>query len=133
MPAEVVEYRKRQSEEKLSVSKGNSDKGAVSFSLNAPEGASMVREGQKVGQIATSSALDLIKKKLQDSGGSDNIDGNSNRLVDIEGTKEKLKDNNTDNSSESSSDSDEEEQGPTKDERVSQFKVKFICICSNLY
>ena len=133
MPAEVVEYRKRQSEEKLSVSKGTSDKGAVSFSLNAPEGASMVREGQKVGQIATSSALDLIKKKLQDSGVSDNTDGNSNRLVDIEGTKEKLKDNNTDNSSESSSDSDEEEQGPTKDERVSQFKVQFICICSNLY
>ena len=131
MPAEVVEYRKRQSEEKLSASKGNSDKGAVSFSLNAPEGASMV--GQKVGQIATSSALDLIKKKLQDSGVSDNTDGNSNRLVDIEGTKEKLKDNNTDNSSESSSDSDEEEQGPTKDERVSQFKVQFICICSNLY
>jgi transcription elongation regulator 1 len=131
VPTEVAEYRKRQSDEKLTALRADSEKGTVSFS-SAPEGVFMVREGQKVGQAATSSALDLIKKKLQDSGGSDNVDGNSNRLADIE-AKEKTKDTNTEkSSSESSSDSEEEEQGPSKDERVAQFKVKSSYIDDDL-
>ncbi|MCO5606517.1 hypothetical protein L7F22_060705 [Adiantum nelumboides] len=136
VPAEVVEYRKRQMEAaslKLNANtqhvKINSEKGTVSFSLTAP---SIVSLTQKPAPLTTSgsSALDLIKKKLQDSvapglGVSDNaasVDGNANRALSTESSKEKAKDNHAMNSSsESSSDSDDE-RGPTKEECVLQFK-----------
>lgn len=139
VPLEVSEYRKRQMEEaslKLSTGgqsvKANLEKGSVSFSLTVPGTGSLVREAHKaVAPTASSSALDLIKKKLQDSAtpgfvASDNAgsaDGNSSRGQAAEGTKEKTKDNHAEkSSSESSSDSDDEERGPTKEECIAQFK-----------
>lgn len=141
VPGEVAEHRKRQVEEasvKCSTGlaqsvKGSSEKGTISFSLSIPGvSTTLVREAQKiVVPAASSSALDLIKKKLQDSStpglvASDNagsIDGNCNRGLAMEGAKEKAKDNHAEkSSSESSSDSDDEERGPTKDECVTQFK-----------
>eukprot|EP00250_Pteridium_aquilinum_P015885 c22819_g1_i1 orf=261-3680(+) len=131
VPAEVAEHRRRQIDEaslKLSTggqpAKVNSDKGTVSFSLTAPGTGSLTHK-------AAAATLDLIKKKLQDSSmpglvASDNAgsaDGNSTRGPATDGAKEKTKDNQTArSSSESSSDSDDEEQGPTKEECISQFK-----------
>ncbi|KAH7421006.1 hypothetical protein KP509_13G036100 [Ceratopteris richardii] len=133
VPAEVVEYRKKQIEEaslKISVGgehvKPNSDKSTVSFSLTAPNVGNTTQK--PAASAASSSALDLIKKKLQDSGliASENIgstDGNAGKTLISEGGKEKAKDNHAEkSSSESSSDSDDDEQGPTKEERILQFK-----------
>ncbi|KAI5072388.1 hypothetical protein GOP47_0012996 [Adiantum capillus-veneris] len=137
VPTEVVEYRKRRIDDvslKPSTNsqhaKVNSEKGTVSFSLTVPSAGSLT---QKPAPSTTtgSSALDLIKKKLQDSVApglvaSDNAgsaDGNSNRTLPTESSKEKGKDLHAEkSSSESSSDSDDEERGPTKEECVSQFK-----------
>jgi transcription elongation regulator 1 len=78
--------------------------------------------------LISSSALDTIKKKLQDAGtpgavgisdmnGSNGPDGASS---------EKPKEGNGDgNVSDSSSDSDDGESGPTKEDCILQFKVMF--------
>ncbi|KAL5718563.1 hypothetical protein ACHQM5_011450 [Ranunculus cassubicifolius] len=90
----------------------------------------------------SSSALDLIKRKLQDSGVPDtpltipasleptSLDPNGSRAVDAtmksphgDNIKEKQNDANGDgNLSDSSSDSEDAESGPTKEECVIQFK-----------
>lgn len=93
------------------------------------------------GMQGTSSALDLIKKKLQDSGspatipttpalsGASDLDGikagdSTVRGPQKENSKDKSKDTNDDgNLSESTSDSETEDSGPTKEELIIQFKV----------
>ncbi|XP_031112833.1 pre-mRNA-processing protein 40C isoform X1 [Ipomoea triloba] len=92
------------------------------------------------GMQGTSSALDLIKKKLQDSGspatipttpalsGASDLDGikagdSTVRGPQKENSKDKSKDTNDDgNLSESTSDSETEDSGPTKEELIIQFK-----------
>ncbi|CAN6310723.1 unnamed protein product [Urochloa humidicola] len=87
------------------------------------------------------SALDLIKKKLQDAGASSApspLSTSSSAVSELNGSKpadaalkgqqvsnngEKSKDNNGDvNMSDSSSDSDDEEHGPSKEDCIRQFK-----------
>lgn len=135
VPPEVVEYRKRQTEEaslKLSTSsqhaKINPEKGTVSFSLAVSSTGSLTQKPAP-STMTGSSALDLIKKKLQDSPGlascdnAGSVDGNTNRALATESGKDKAKDSHAEkSSSESSSDSDDEERGPTKEECVTQFK-----------
>lgn len=95
------------------------------------------------GVPGSSSALDLIKKKLQDSGapatsspiptlsGPVALESNASRAFDTtvkgpqnEKIKDKLKDANGDgNMSDSSSDSEDVVSGPTKEECIIQFKV----------
>ncbi|CAH9105024.1 unnamed protein product [Cuscuta europaea] len=92
------------------------------------------------GVQVTSSALDLIKKKLQDSGspatlptapaltGASNLDGtkavdSSARGLQKENSKDKSKDTNDDgNISETTSESEAEDSRPTKEECTTQFK-----------
>lgn len=74
------------------------------------------------------SALDTIKKKLQDAGAPGAVgmpDLNGSKVPDS-GSSEKLKEGNGDgNLSDSSSDSDDGESGPTKEDCILQFKVLF--------
>ncbi|CAM6095871.1 unnamed protein product [Calypogeia fissa] len=141
VPPEVLEHRKTQIEE--SVAKATADvaapgtmaeKSTISFSLNVPAAATGGREagGHKV--LVTNTALDLIKRKLQDSGTPTSSPappgvgptGNSGLMADAISNKlesAKIKGNTVDAvSSESSSESDEDDPGPTKEERIVQFK-----------
>lgn len=150
VPGEVAEYRKKQVEEvstKVSMGSGQTvtsiaEKGTISFSLNIPGAVTWGREAHKsIVPTGSSSALDLIKKKLQDSAtpglgtlasnlagspivdGADAVDSSSNRGPSMEANREKVKESTAErSSSESSSDSDDEDRGPTKDECVLQFK-----------
>lgn len=91
---------------------------------------------------SSSSALDLIKKKLQESGVPSSspvpvtpvtaaVEINGSRAVDAKGlqsesSKEKLKDATGDgNISDSSSDSEDTDSGPSKEECIMKFKVIF--------
>ena len=91
----------------------------------------------------SSSALDLIKKKLQDSGVPFSSpvpvipvtvaqELNGSRAVDVkdlqsENSKDKLKDANGDgNISDSSSDSEDTDSGPSKEQCFMQFKVYLV-------
>jgi transcription elongation regulator 1 len=93
---------------------------------------------------ASPSALDLIKKKLQDAGASSAPSplATPSAASELNGSKpadaapkgqqassngEKSKDNNGDgNISDSSSDSDDEERGPSKEDCIRQFKVIIV-------
>lgn len=117
------------------------EKGSAPISLIAPAISSGGREAMafKASTVqGSSSALDLIKKKLQDSGApvtSPSVPGpsesNGSRGVEStpkgqqsENSKDKLKDTNGDGSmSDSSSDSEDADSGPTKEECIIQFKV----------
>ncbi|XP_020525339.1 pre-mRNA-processing protein 40C [Amborella trichopoda] len=153
VPPEVAELRKKQ--EADAALKANapvqnagisSDKGSVSSSLSAPAINTGGREAMTFKSATapvSSSALDLIKKKLQDSGmpvtssalpSSTPVpttsDANGQRVVDTtvkgqqsENSKDKLKvAQEVGHVSDSSSDSEDVDSGPTKEECVIQFK-----------
>lgn len=120
------------------------EKGSIPTSLSAPavntggRDATALRTSSMPG---SSSALDLIKKKLQDSGipttnapvSSATVPSESNGTKAVEVTlkgsqnendKDNLKDAKLDsNMSDSSSDSEDVDSGPTKEECIIKFKV----------
>lgn len=152
IPSEVTELRKNQEAE---VSKGNAmsvsqvnaltEKGSAPISLSAPAANTGGRDATALRVLSvpgTSSALDLIKKKLQEFGapaisaavsvssGAAASESNGSRVVEAaakglpsEISKDKLKDANGDgNISDSSTDSEDEDDGPSKEECIIQFK-----------
>ncbi|XP_057860984.2 pre-mRNA-processing protein 40C [Cryptomeria japonica] len=153
VPPEVAELRKKQLQEasaKATASLGQvsnlAEKGPISFSLTVPAATTGGREsiGHKGSTTALgSTALDLIKKKLQDSGapvtlssisntgsvsGTSNVNGSTmietgGKNQPSESNKEKVKSTVAEGTlSDSSSDSEDEDSGPTKEERILQFK-----------
>ncbi|XP_052204775.1 pre-mRNA-processing protein 40C isoform X6 [Diospyros lotus] len=152
IPSEVTELRKQQENDGLkehltAVPNTNtlSDKGLAPISLSAPAVNTGGRDAialRASGGLGSSSALDLIKKKLQDSGapgtsspvpplsGPVASELNGSRVVEAtvkgpqtENSKDKLKDaTGNGNMSDSSSDSEDVDSGPTKEECVIQFK-----------
>ncbi|XP_043693895.1 pre-mRNA-processing protein 40C isoform X2 [Telopea speciosissima] len=152
IPAEVAEMRKKQDGDSLKENTSlvqntgvSSDKGSAPISLNAPAISTGGRDATALrpsGAAGSSSALDLIKKKLQDSttpvtssplptsSGPAMMDLNGLRAVEVtvkgpqsESSKDKQKEANGDgNVSDSSSDSEDVDSGPTKEECIIQFK-----------
>ncbi|XP_058183452.1 pre-mRNA-processing protein 40C isoform X1 [Rhododendron vialii] len=152
IPSEVTELRRKQDgdtlkEESMSVPNTNvlTEMGSAPVSLSAPALNTGGRDSTALrvsGVPGSSSALDLIKKKLQDSGapatsspiptfsGPVASESNASRVVDTtvkgpqnEKSKDKLNDANGDgNMSDSSSDSEDVDSGPTKEECIIQFK-----------
>lgn len=126
-----------------------SDRGSGMVTLNAPAINTGGRDAAALKPSSvqsSSSALDLIKKKLQDSGaplassstpvpsvgpetnGSKAADSTAKGLQ-IDNDKDKQKDANGDaNVSDTSSDSEDEDSGPSKEERIVQFKV-YLLLC----
>lgn len=151
IPSEVIELKKKHEadtleSESMSVTNNNvsAEKGSGSIPLSAPavvtggRDATALRPSPMAGQ---SSALDLIKKKLQDPGapvvlpaatlfGSVSSELNGSQVleetvsgVQDESSKDKPKDAHGDNNvSDSSSDSEDDTNRPTKQESVLQFK-----------
>ncbi|KAK8699559.1 hypothetical protein V6N13_115642 [Hibiscus sabdariffa] len=149
IPSEVTELRKKQDSE---VSKDHAapvpntdvvaEKGSTPVSLSAPAVNTGGRDAMPLRTSlvsGSSSALDLIKKKLQDSGVPSSSpvpatpvtaahDLNGSKTVDVKGMqsendKDKLKDADEDsNISDSSSDSEDADTGPSKGECIIQFK-----------
>ncbi|KMT02659.1 hypothetical protein BVRB_9g203360 [Beta vulgaris subsp. vulgaris] len=152
VPPEVTEMRKNQEndnvkENSMSLSNANvlNEQESGPTSLSAPALNTGGRDAISLrasGALGSSSALDLIKKKLQDSGaqvtsfstnassGSALLEVNGSKTVEptvkglqSEGSKDKPKDAEGDcNLSDSSSDSEDEVSGPTKEELVAQFR-----------
>ncbi|XP_061342129.1 pre-mRNA-processing protein 40C [Gastrolobium bilobum] len=152
IPNEVAELKKKQDGEVtkdhlMSVPNTNvlSDRGSGMVTLNAPDIKTGSRDAAALKPSSvqsSSSALDLIKKKLQDSGtpvASSSIpapsvqtgsESNGSKAAEstakglqIDNNKDKQKDANGDtNVSDTSSDSEEEDSGPSKEERITQFK-----------
>ncbi|RCV42431.1 hypothetical protein SETIT_9G215900v2 [Setaria italica] len=120
------------------------NKGVISIDASTPAIQTGGRDSLPLRQTvapASPSALDLIKKKLQDAGASSApspLATSSSAASELNGSKpadaalkgqqvsnncEKSKDNNGDaNMSDSSSDSDDEEHGPSKEDCIRQFK-----------
>ncbi|XP_072962376.1 pre-mRNA-processing protein 40C isoform X2 [Typha angustifolia] len=151
LPPEVAELRKNQEGDSL---KGNAiqlqnaviltEKVSAAVSISAPAAQTGGRDSVALrapAALVSSSALDLIKKKLQDAGtpsspsplpasGSGTSDSNGLKAVEpttkeqqVSNSKDKSKDANGDgNMTDSSSDSDDEESGPTQEECIIQFK-----------
>ncbi|KAL8267170.1 hypothetical protein R6Q59_004514 [Mikania micrantha] len=136
IPADVTELRKKQESDALkeqSISVQNvtalAEKGSGPLSLNAP---AITTGGRDAISPVSSSALDMIKKKLQDSTAPASTESDLNGSIPVdqvgkgphsENGKEKIKDDKVDGSiSNSSSDSDDVDNGPTKEERAIQFK-----------
>ncbi|KAK3021869.1 hypothetical protein RJ639_047791 [Escallonia herrerae] len=152
IPTGVTELRKKQDgdllkEQPMSVPNTNilTEKGSAPFSLSTPAVNTGGRDATALRTSAvqgSSSALDMIKKKLQDSGdpvtsaqvpgpsGAVASDLNGSRAVEggvkgpqIDNSKDKLKNVNIDgNLSDSSSDSEDADSRPTKEECIIQFK-----------
>ncbi|KAL7180845.1 hypothetical protein ACSBR1_039832 [Camellia fascicularis] len=150
IPTEVTELRKKQDgdalkEESMSVLSTNvlTEKGFAPISLSAPAVNTGGRDATALRSpaVGSSSALDLVKKKLQDSGapatsspvsalsGPVASELNGSRAVEAtvkgpqnENSKDKQKDTNDCNMSDSSSDSEDVDSGPTKEECIIQFK-----------
>ncbi|KAK7404355.1 hypothetical protein VNO78_05188 [Psophocarpus tetragonolobus] len=152
IPNEVAELKKKQDgdvakDHLMSVPNTNvlSDRGSGMVTLNAPAINTGGRDAAVVKPSSlqsSSSALDLIKKKLQDSGtpvASSSIpapsvqtgtESNGSKAVEftakglqVDNNKDKLKDTNGDaNVSDTSSDSEDEDNGPSKEECIIQFK-----------
>ncbi|KAM1846586.1 hypothetical protein ACFX14_010981 [Malus domestica] len=144
IPDEVIELRNKQDsdvpkEHTISVPNNNLmiERGSAPVSLSAPAINTGGREAMPFKPSAvqgTSSALDLIKRKLQDPVTSSPIsapsESNGARGVEStpkgqqsENSEDKLKDTNGDgNLSDSSSDSEDADSGPTKEECIIQFK-----------
>lgn len=119
------------------------EKSPVSFTLNVPAAITGGREATGHKAVANS-ALDLIKKKLQDSGAPVTVspatgttlgvatavngvapaDVSNGKGLGVEGAKEKLHKGDH-ASSDESSESDEEDPEPTKEQKVDEFKVSF--------
>ncbi|CAN6318081.1 unnamed protein product [Urochloa humidicola] len=120
------------------------NKGVISSDASTPSIQTGGRDSLPLRQTVaptSPSALDLIKKKLQDAGASSApspLSTSSSAVSELNGSKpadaalkgqqvsnngEKSKDNNGDvNMSDSSSDSDDEEHGPSKEDCIRQFK-----------
>ncbi|KAL5553004.1 hypothetical protein UlMin_040405 [Ulmus minor] len=150
IPNEVTELRNKQDgdipNELSNASASNTgEKEYTPASLNAPAINTGGREAMALrvsGGQGSSSALDLIKKKLQESGapvtsspgplqsGMAASESNGSRAVEAtvkgqqsENSRDKLKDANGDgNVTDSSSDSEDADSGPTKEECIIQFK-----------
>ncbi|KAJ9183220.1 hypothetical protein P3X46_007110 [Hevea brasiliensis] len=152
IPSEVMELKKKQEaevsrEHELSRTNVLTEKGSAPISLSASAVSTGGREAialRASSAPGASSALDLIKKKLQDSGtpvtsspstvslGLATAESNGSRAIEAsakglqsENSKDKPKDANGDgdgNVSDSSSDSEDEDNGPTKEECTIQFK-----------
>uniref|UniRef100_A0A2P2JH43 Pre-mRNA-processing protein 40C isoform X1 n=2 Tax=Rhizophora mucronata TaxID=61149 RepID=A0A2P2JH43_RHIMU len=149
IPSEVTEFRKRQ---EADLSKDNAltvpptdapvEKVSTPISgttINTSRDGAVARASIVPG---SASALDLIKKKLQDSGtpvtsssapvsfGLASSESNGPQVVEAtikglqsENNKDKLREANGDgNMTDSSSDSEDEDDGPTKEECIIQFK-----------
>ncbi|KZV28352.1 pre-mRNA-processing protein 40C [Dorcoceras hygrometricum] len=150
IPNELIEIQKKQTSDSLkaqSVSGTNTnvvtEKGSGPSTLSTPAADNGGRESTTLrpsNASGSSSALDLIKKKLQDSGTPDNtpmsaalsgaipleLNGSKSNEATIKGSqnensREKRKDGNGD-LSDTSSDSEDEDRGPSKEEYVFQFK-----------
>ncbi|KAG8092027.1 hypothetical protein GUJ93_ZPchr0012g20311 [Zizania palustris] len=149
LPPEVAELIKNVESGPL---KGNStllqdadtigNKGEISIDISTPAVQTGGRDSLPLRQTvapASPSALDLIKKKLQDAGASSvpsplatpsntsELNGSKSTAApkgqQLSNSGEKSKDNSGDgNMSGSSSDSDDEEHGPSKEECICQFK-----------
>ena len=127
------------------------EKGSTPVSLNAPAINTGGRDAMALRPATahgSSSALDLIKRKLQESGspvtsspgpvqsGMAASESNGSRAVEAttkaqqsENSKDKLKDANGDgNVTDSSSDSEDADSGPTKEECIIQFKVPLLVL-----
>ncbi|CAN0923871.1 Pre-mRNA-processing protein 40C [Linum grandiflorum] len=124
----------------------STDTGSAPVTLNAPAINSGGRDAialRGLNVTGASSALDMIKRKLQDSGSPVNsshapvssgvatTDSKASKSVEAatakgmtsDSSKEKVKDTNGDgNMSDSSSDSEDEDSGPTKEDCIIQFK-----------
>ncbi|XP_062164261.1 pre-mRNA-processing protein 40C isoform X2 [Alnus glutinosa] len=152
IPCEVTELKKKQDgdtlrEPSISLPHTNisTEKGPAPISLNAPAINTGGRDAMALKTSivpGSSSALDLIKKKLQDSGapgtsspgpapsGTVGLELNGSGAVDttVKGlqsgdSRDKQKDANGDgNMSDSTSDSEDADSGPTKEECIIQFK-----------
>nr|CAD1836216.1 unnamed protein product [Ananas comosus var. bracteatus] len=150
LPPEIAELKKNQENDTLKenvTQLQNSgllpDKGSATVSASAPAALTGGRDSVSLrtsGTPVSSSALDLIKKKLQDAGtpgttpppavGSGTSDLNGSKAVEAAAKGQQVSNNKdkprgTDGDglmSESSSDSDDEESGPTKEECIIQFK-----------
>ncbi|GLT34869.1 hypothetical protein SLA2020_093610 [Shorea laevis] len=150
IPCEVTELKKKRdsdSSKEHSMSVSNTDivaeKVTAPIILNAPAISTGGRDAMSLRTSAvpgSASALDLIKKKLQDSGVPVNssptpvspatatTELNGSNAVEAKGLqsengKDKAQDANGDsNMSDSSSDSEEGDSGPTKEECIIQFK-----------
>ncbi|GER42023.1 pre-mRNA-processing protein PRP40 [Striga asiatica] len=150
IPSDVIELKKQQDADALKaqsvlVPSVVMNKGVDLASLSTPAANTGGRDATSIRPAAastSSSALDLIKKKLQDSGipdstsqstalsstvplelnGSKPTDGPS-KDPQMEKNKDKRKDTNGDvDTSNSSSDSEDEDGGPTREECILQFK-----------
>ncbi|RDX86902.1 Pre-mRNA-processing protein 40C, partial [Mucuna pruriens] len=152
IPNEVAELKKKQDgdvtkDHLMSVPNTNvlSDRGSGMVTLNAPAINTGGRDAAALKPSSlqsSSSALDLIKKKLQDSGtpvasssiptpsvqtgsesnGSKTVESTTKGLQ-VDNNKDKQKDTNGDaNVSDTSSDSEDEDSGPSKEECIIQFK-----------
>ncbi|KAL6571356.1 hypothetical protein OROHE_002999 [Orobanche hederae] len=154
VPSELVELRKKQDADALKAqsvpvlvpnSVAVTEKGTCPVSLSTPAANTGGRDAAAVrpsSASVSSSALDLIKKKLQDSGIPDSTSqgpalsgtvalelnglkpiGSPINDLQMENIKDKCKDTNGDGDmSNSSSSSEDEDGGPTKEECILQFK-----------
>ncbi|KAJ9709550.1 hypothetical protein PVL29_001162 [Vitis rotundifolia] len=151
IPTELTEMRKKQDSVALKEhamlapnTNVSTEKGPSPIALSAPAVTTGGRDATPLRTSAvpgSASALDMIKKKLQDSGapatsspvhssGPIASELNGSRVIEptvkglqSENSKDKLKDTNGDgNMSDSSSDSEDVDSGPTKEECIIQFK-----------
>ncbi|KAL7609464.1 pre-mRNA-processing protein 40C [Lactuca sativa] len=141
IPMDVAEQRKKQESDVLNLKEQSmsvpntslTEKGSGPLSLSAPAIHTGGRDAISGVPVTSSSALDLIKKKLQDPtapatsvtppGGEKSSELNGGDQVGSENGKDKVKDENADgNLSDTSSDSEDVDSGPTKEERALQFK-----------
>ncbi|XVF85511.1 hypothetical protein PTKIN_Ptkin17bG0123300 [Pterospermum kingtungense] len=149
IPSEVAELRKKQDSDiskEHAVPVPNTDvtveKVSTPISLSAPAVNTGGRDAMPLRTFtvpSSSSALDLIKKKLQESGVPSSspvpvapvttaLEVNGSKAVDAKGlqsenSKDKLKDATGDgNISDSSSDSEDTDSGPSKEECIMKFK-----------
>ena len=151
----MTEFKKKQDADLLkaqsmSVSSTNiiTEKGSTPLTLSAPAANTGGRDATvlRSSSMVSSSALDLIKKKLQDPGaspgpspgaalpGAISSDLNGAKLAEgtvrdpeTENSKEKIKDSNGEsNLSDSSSESEDDDNGPSKEECIIRFKVYFF-------
>ncbi|KAL5993481.1 hypothetical protein ACLOJK_014406 [Asimina triloba] len=133
VPLEVAEMRKKQESDSLKANVVTLQTSSILAPSVNTGGRDAIAFRTSVASVS-SSALDLIKKKLQDAGtpatssqhpasSTPMPDLNGQKSVETENSKEKLKDANGDGTmSDSSSDSDDIDSGPTKEECIIQFK-----------
>ncbi|CAA6662845.1 unnamed protein product [Spirodela intermedia] len=150
IPSEVSEHKKNQDSDPSKESSSSirnpsitndNGSGLVGVNASAVQTGGRDMASSRTVPLISSSALDLIKRKLQDASApvtSSLLPSSAPELTELSGpgvadatvkgqqsenSKDKIKDANGDaNISESSSDSDDEDSGPTKEECIIQFK-----------